>query len=130
MAAPAGEALTYVGELAEDEESLSEAAAVVHAQLSDGLSQVNKAVKKSPALQAVKGGLSGFAISGISTMTTELLLGNPSVELVALASAVGASAGMVADSGLSYLRTLQARRRGRLIMDVSMLFDPQGPVDN
>jgi hypothetical protein len=121
-----GEALTYVGELPEDDESVDEAAEVVYARLSDGLSQVQKAVKTSPALQAVQGGLTGFAISGVSAMTTELLLGNPSVGLVAAASAGGAGAGMVIDSGISYLKALLASRKGKLIMDVSMLFDPYG----
>jgi hypothetical protein len=59
-------------------------------------------------------------------MTTELLLGNPSVGLVAAASAGGAGAGMVIDSGISYLKALLASRKGKLIMDVSMLFDPYG----
>jgi hypothetical protein len=102
-----GEALTYVGELGEDDGSVDEAAEVLHAQLSDGLSQVNKAVKKSPALQSVKGGLTGLAVSGISAMTTELLLGDQSVGLVAAASAAGAGAGMVVDAGVSYLNALQ-----------------------
>jgi hypothetical protein len=123
-----GDALSYVGELAEDEESLDEAAEVVHAQLSDGLSQVEKAVKKSPALRAARGGLTGFAVNGITAMTTELALGNPSVGLVAAASAAGAGAGMVVDSGVSYLKALQERRKGKLIMDVSMMFDPDGSM--
>jgi hypothetical protein len=121
-----GQALTYVGELGEDDESVDEAAEVVYAQLSDGLMQVEKGIEKSPALRAVRGGLAGFAINGISAMTTELLLGNPSIGLVAAASAAGAGAGMVLDSGLSYLKALQERRNGHLILDVSMMFDPYG----
>ena len=120
-----GEALTYVSELPEVE-SVDVAAEVVYAHLSDGLSQVQKAVEKSPALQAVQGGLAGFAVSGVSAMTTELLLGNPWVGLVAAASAGGAGAGLVIDSGISYLMALLARRKGKLIMDVSMLFEPLG----
>jgi hypothetical protein len=119
-----GEALTYVGELREDDESVDEAAEVVYAQLSDGLRQVEKGIKKSPALRAVRGGLTGFAVNGISAMTTERALGNPSVGLVAAASIVGAAAGGILDSGLSYLQALQERRNGRLILDVSMMFDP------
>jgi hypothetical protein len=121
-----GEALTYVGELGEDDESVDEAAELVYSQLSDGLSQVQKAVKMSPALRAARGGLAGFAINGLSAMTTEILLGNPSIGLVAAASAAGAGAGMVVDSGLSYLKALQERRDGRLILDISMMFDPFG----
>jgi hypothetical protein len=121
-----GEALMYVSELGEDDESVDKAAEVVYAQLSDGLRRVEKGIKKSPALRAVRGGLAGFAINGISAMTTELLLGNPSIGLVAAASAAGAGAGMVLDSGHSYLKTLQERRNGRLILDVSMMFDPYG----
>jgi hypothetical protein len=121
-----GEALTYVGELGEDEESVDVAAEVVYAQLSDGLSQVNKAVKKSPALRGVQGGLTGFAVSGISAMTTEHLLSEQSIGVVAAASVVGAGAGMVIDSGVSYLKALQERRKGKLILDVSMLFNPDG----
>jgi hypothetical protein len=120
-----GEALTYVSELPEVE-SVDVAAEVVYAHLSDGLSQVQKAVEKSPALQAVQGGLAGFAVSGVSAMTTELLLGNPWVGLVAAASPGGAGAGLVIDSGISYLMALLARRKGKLIMDVSMLFEPLG----
>jgi hypothetical protein len=119
-----GEALTYVGELREDDESVDEAAEVVYAQLSDGLRQVEKGIKKSPAFRAVRGGLTGFAVNGISAMTTERALGNPSVGLVAAASIVGAAAGGILDSGLSYLQALQERRNGRLILDVSMMFDP------
>jgi hypothetical protein len=117
-----GEALTYVGELGEGEESLAEASGVVYRELADGLSQVNKAVKKSPALQAVKAGLTGLAISGITGTTAEVITNDP---LVALAvGAAGGSAGMFLEAGRSYVKALQARRKGRLIMDVSMLFDP------
>ena len=112
-----GEALTYVGELS-DEASLEEAAEIVYAQLSDGLSQVNKAVKKSPALQALKGGLSGLMVSSISAATTGVMTGNP---WTALASGAAAK---VADAGVTYVKALQARRKGRLILDVSMMFDP------
>jgi hypothetical protein len=34
--------------------------------------------------------------------------------------------GLVIDSGISYLKALLARRKGKLVMDVSMLFDPHG----
>ena len=114
-----GEALAYVGELG-DEASLDEAAEIVYAQLSDGLSHVNQAVKKSPALQALKGGLSGLMVSGISAATTGIMTGNP---WTALASGTAAK---VADSGVAYVKALQARRKNRLILDVSMLFDPHG----
>jgi hypothetical protein len=119
-----GAALTYVGELGEDEESVGEAAGVVYAQLSDGLRRIEKGIKRSPALRAVRGGLTGFAVNGISAMTTERALGNPSVGLVASASIVGAAAGGILDSGFSYLKALQERRKGKLIMDVSIMFDP------
>jgi hypothetical protein len=51
-----GAALTYIGELGEDDASLDQAAAIVYGELSDGLSKVEKATKKSQALQAAKGG--------------------------------------------------------------------------
>ncbi len=117
-----GEALTYVGELGEGEESLDEAAEVVYAQLSDGLSQVQKAVEKSPALQAAKGGLSGLAISGITGTTAEVVTNDPSVALAV--GAASGTAGMFLEAGRTYVKALQARRKGRLILDVAMLFDP------
>jgi hypothetical protein len=117
-----GEALTYVGELG-DGGSLDEAAEVVHAQLSDGLGQVNKAVKKSPALQALKGGATGLALTGVSTAATAAMSGD-----VGKAAVVG-SATKLADAGINYVKALQARRKGRLILDVSMLFDSSA-VDN
>jgi hypothetical protein len=119
-----GEALNYVGELGEDEGSLDEAAEVVHAQLSDGLSQVEKVVKKSPALQAVKGGVTGLALTGISAATTGLMTGKPGTALVT------GSVTKIVDAGLTYLKALRARRKGRLILDVAMLFDPKHPLDN
>jgi hypothetical protein len=50
--------------------------------------------------------------------------------LVAAASAGGAGAGMAVDAGLNYVKALQARRKGHLIMDVAMLFDPHGSGDD
>jgi hypothetical protein len=114
-----GEALTYVGELGEDEESLDEAREVVSAQLSDGLIRVEKATKKSPALQALKGGLTGFALTGISMAATAAMSGDP------LKAAVVGGTTKLADAGITYVKALQARRKGRLILDVSMLFDPR-----
>ena len=118
-----GEALTYVGELG-DGGSLDEAAEVVYAQLSDGLGQVNRAVKRSPALQAAKGGLTALAIGGITGTTAEVVTNDP---LVALSvGAAGGTTGMFLEAGRSYINALQERRKGRLILDVSMLFDPYG----
>ena len=45
-------------------------------------------------------------------------------------AAAGAAAGTVLDAGLNYVKALQARRKGHLIMDVAMLFEPQGAVEN
>ena len=57
-------------------------------------------------------------VSGISAATTGVMTGNP---WTALASGAAAK---VADSGVAYVKALQARRKNRLILDVSMLFDP------
>jgi hypothetical protein len=46
------------------------------------------------------------------------------------AGATGAAAVTVFDVGRNYVKALLARRKGRLIMDVAMLFDPQRSVDN
>jgi hypothetical protein len=120
-----GEAISYVEDLREDEASLKEASDIVYGQLSDGLSQVEKAVKKSPVLQAVKGGVTGLAITGISAATTAgataLMSGNIGVGLAA--GVAGGVAGKISDSGLAYVKALEARRQGRLILDVAMLFD-------
>ncbi len=120
-------ALTHIGELS-DEESIEEAAGIVYAELSEGLSQVNTAVRQSPALQAAKAGLTQLVISGISGTTAEVMTNNPWVGLAA--GATGAAAGTVLDAGLNLAKALQARRKGRLILDVAMLFDPQRSVDN
>jgi hypothetical protein len=100
----------------------------VYAKLSDGLSQVQKAVKRSPALQAAKAGLTGLVISGVSGTTAEVMTNDPWVRLAA--GATGATAGTVLDAGLNYVKALQTRRKGRLIMDVSMLFDPSRAIDD
>jgi hypothetical protein len=119
-----GDAMAYVEELHEGAASLDEAAEVVFAQLSDGLSHVQKAVKKSPALQAVKGGVTGLALTGVSTVATAMTSGDP-----AKAAFVG-GATKLADAGLTYVKALRARRKGHLILDVAILFNPSSPVDN
>jgi hypothetical protein len=121
-------ALTHIGELS-DKESIEEAAGIVYAELSEGLSQVNTAVRRSPALQAAKAGLAGLVISGISETTAEVMTTNPWVDGL-VAGATGAAAVTVFDVGRNYVKALLARRKGRLIMDVAMLFDPQRSVDN
>jgi hypothetical protein len=105
-----GDAMSYVGEVGEDDQSLNKAAEVVSAQLSDGLSHVERATKKSPALQALKHGVTGLAITGISTATSELITGDPWVGLAS--GAAGSIAGKAADSALAYVKALQARGRG------------------
>jgi hypothetical protein len=122
------EALRDVGSLTEDTSSLKEASEIVTTHLSDGLNNIEKAVNKSPALQAAKAGLTGLVISGISGTTTEVMTGDPLVGVTA--GAMGGAAAGFLDAGFSYIKALQERRRGQLIMDVSMLFDPQYPADN
>jgi hypothetical protein len=85
-------------------------------------------IRQSPALQAAKAGLTQLVISGISGTTAEVMTNNPWVGLAA--GATGAAAGTVLDAGLNLAKALQARRNGRLILDVAMLFDPQRSVDN
>lgn len=113
-----GDALGYVGELT-DKESVADAADVVYGQLSDGLSQIQKAVKRSPALQALKGGVQGMYLTGISTAATAMVSGDP-----AKSFAVG-SATKIGDVGYQYVKALLARRKDRLIPDVLMLFDQE-----
>jgi hypothetical protein len=67
-------------------------------------------------------------MSGITGTTTEVLTGDPLVGLAA--GAAGAAAGVPLDAGLTYIKALRERRRGRLIMDVSMLFDPNSSADD
>jgi hypothetical protein len=67
----------YVAELDEEEESFDEAAGIVHDELSAGMSQIQKAVKRSPVLQALKGGVTGLVTSGISGTTTEVITNDP-----------------------------------------------------
>jgi hypothetical protein len=92
----------------------------VHAQLSDGLVEVQKAVKKSPALQALKGGVQGLYLTGISTAATAITSGDP-VKTFIVGSATKAG-----DVGYQYLKAILARRKDRLIPDVLMMFDPRG----
>jgi hypothetical protein len=114
-----GNALTYVGDLT-DEQSVDEAADVVYAHLLDGLSQIQKAFKKSPALQALKGGAQGMFLTGISTAATAMTSGDP------VKSFIVGSATKAGDVGYQYVKALVARRKDRLIPDVMMLFDPEG----
>jgi hypothetical protein len=121
-------ALRDVGELSDDASSLDEASDIVRTHLSDGLSRVEKATKRSPALQALKHGVTGLVISGICGSTTAAITEDPLVGLVA--GSAGAAAGMVPDTAFTYVKALQERRKGRLIMDVALLFDPSHSTED
>jgi hypothetical protein len=113
-------ALSYIGDMRADSDSIDEASEVVYAELCEGLAEVNEATQKSPALQALRGGIRGLAISGVSAATTGALSGNP---LEALASG---TAGKAADAVMVYLEAIRKRRKDKLILDVAMSFKPEG----
>jgi hypothetical protein len=115
-----GEAMVYIEDLGgADWKSLDEASDSVYKHLMDGLSQVEKAVKKSPALQALKGGLQGLALTGLSAAATSVAYGGDPVKTV-----VGGGVGKLGDVVINYVKAVKARRKDHLIWDVAMMFDP------
>jgi hypothetical protein len=110
-------ALSNVAELSDDEGSLADAE-VVFEELSSSLAGIRKTTDKSAALQALQGGLSGFAITGITAGTSGLMTGSPWVALVS------GAAGKIADAARTYVQTIQKQRHDRLILDLAMSFKP------
>lgn len=96
--------------------SIEDAKQIVVHELREGIAGIDRSVKSSPALAAMKGGLVGFSVSAVSAATTGIITGNP---WNALAAGV---AGKVADSTVSYFKALRARRPQKLILDLALSF--------
>ncbi|TAM64109.1 hypothetical protein [Mycobacterium sp.] len=109
-------ALAHVEQMT-DLSDLNEAAQVVHSELSFAITAVTKSVERSPALQALKGGLTRFGIAAVAAGTAGgLAAGGP------WAGLAGAAAGQTVDAVRSYVEAINSRRRGRLILDVCTSF--------
>jgi hypothetical protein len=87
-----------------------------------------KAVKRSPVLQALKGGVTGSC----DQRNLGDYDGSDNQRSIARVGGwwCGWCRGMFLEAGRSYMKALQERRKGRLIMDIAMMFDQQQPVDN
>ena len=112
-----GSALDQVAPINEDDEdAVIEASRIVSSELSDGLVAVQAEIRRSPAMQAIRGGLVGMGVTGVSAATTGALTGSPWI-----AAASGAAAKFT-DASISYIKAKRAQRKGRLLLEVALMF--------
>ena len=90
---------------------------IVAGELKEGLAKVYSRAKRSPALDAMLGGVRGFAVTGVSASAAGAMTGNPWV------AAVTGSAGKSLDAGLSYLQAKIQRRKDKLVLDVMLALE-------
>lgn len=113
-----GSALDHVGQFRDDADA-TEAAAIVSQELEEGLAALTTAVRRSPALTALRRGSSGFAITSVSALTGFVTGSAMS------AVAAGAVANTTAAAVLAYLNARRERSSQMLIHDLALSFrDP------
>ena len=110
-------ALEHIESLS-DSTDLRKASEIVSIELSSATSDIERAVAKSPTLQAARGGFSKFGIGAISAVGAGYATtGSP------WGGIVGAATSQTVEGIRTYVEAIRSRRSGRLILDVVAQFE-------
>jgi hypothetical protein len=81
--------------------------------------ELDKAVRKSSALSAMKVGVAGLGYAAVGATAGALAGGRITTSLV------GAAAGKGSETLVKYLRGIQAQRKGKAVLDLIVSFYPE-----
>jgi len=127
-------ALGAVAELPESDSAATAAAAIVRDELSHSTHALTRAVKKSPALSAMRSAGSGLGITALGaagSMGAASLLdpSDPNLMVGALVGAVPGAAETIRSAGRAYVEASHARQTGKAVWSILGSFERDIKLD-
>ena len=113
-----GAALSLISDIEESEEEwVSDARATLTEELSPISERLKKAVRKSPAMQAMTSGMRTFSLAGVGTLTSGLLGGPLAIPATSLAAA------KAVEAVATYVGARKEFRAHKAVLDVLLAFE-------